>query len=124
LKGDATSRAAAIDQIGRQGRDFKNISLAGVDLSGQDLRGADLRGVDLSGSNLSRARLWGAMLEGASLGGANLAGADLLQTDLSEALHVESARCSPETLLSKPWHCITAGSEGGRLSMVELPPAR
>ncbi len=124
VKGDAASRAAAIDQIRQLGRNFKGISLAGVDLSGHDLRGADLRGVDLSGSNLSHARLWGAMLEGASLDGAILVGADLLQTDLSDALHVDSAACSPETLLPKPWSCIAAGSESGRLSAIELPAAR
>src|SRR5208283_3401415 len=53
LHGSPTSRSEAIAQIVRLGRDFRELSLAGLDLSGLDLRGADLRDVDLTGADLS-----------------------------------------------------------------------
>jgi hypothetical protein len=118
VRASPAARRAAVEQIIRLGRDFQNMSLAGVDLSGTDLRGADLRGADLSRSDLSHADLAGAMLAGASLAEAKLAAADLRQTDLERA-HFESAACDPHTMLPPPLHC-----DSGLLSDApELRPA-
>jgi hypothetical protein len=101
VRGNETSRRAAIEQVVRLGRDFRGLSLARTDLSGFDLRGADFRGVDLSGANLSRSNLWGSMLRGAALGGADLAGADRFP---------------------KPWHCASSGAAAGRPSSEAARP--
>jgi uncharacterized protein YjbI with pentapeptide repeats len=122
VRGNETSRRAAIEQVVRLGRDFRGLSLARTDLSGFDLRGADFREVDLSGTNLSHTNLWGAMLHGAALGGADLAGADLQGTDLDQARDVDLAECSAGTRFPKLWHCATRGAGRGRPSSEAARP--
>jgi hypothetical protein len=104
LRGSEASRARAIDDILRLGRDFRGMSLAGADLSNRDLVGADLRGVNLMGANLTGARAMFAEVDGANFDGSQLQGASLAGTQLQLAT-LGGAQCDGATTLPASFTC-------------------
>jgi uncharacterized protein YjbI with pentapeptide repeats len=84
------ARKEALEDLNKDGADFKRIDLSKADLSHINLNfakleGANLEGANLEGANLEGANLEGANLEGAELGDANLQKAYLRQTNMQKA---------------------------------------
>jgi hypothetical protein len=104
MRGDDAARRKAVEEILAMGRDFRGMSLAGLNLSGFDMTGADLRRVNLSGADLTGTRLFAAEVDAASFDSAQLAGADLQQTAL-ELANTGGARCDATTRLPPTFAC-------------------
>jgi hypothetical protein len=110
--GGAAQRSRALRYLSESG--YGNFR--GANLSGMDLERANLMDVDLSQANLSDANLYGARLLNAqctqtNFHNANLEGAHLQGCNLSEAVGLDTARCSKSTLMDGEWACVNGRFE-------------